>query len=63
MTSDEWKEVNAGDVLQNKITYQSFIVVDTQLQDEGMLVVTRTSVAMNPEEWDRRRKVVTVEEQ
>ena len=61
MTSDEWKEVNAGDVLQNKLTNLSFIVVDTMLQDEGILVLTRTIAAQNPEEWDRRRKVVNVE--
>ena len=61
MQNDEWQELNSGDVLYNKILKQTFVVVDTGLQGDGIVIVTRTFSAQNPEEWERKRKVVDVE--
>lgn len=61
MTSDEWQESNAGDVLQHEVSKQTYVVVDTGLLSEGIIILSRTVSAQNPGEWTRKRKTVDAE--
>lgn len=58
MQADEWKDLNTGDVLQNQITKQTWVVASTELEGDGVIILSKTLVAQNPEEWERRRKTV-----
>jgi hypothetical protein len=59
MQSEEWSnDLNTGDVLQNKVTGQTWTVASTELEDEGFIILSKTLLAQNPEEWERRRKTV-----
>jgi hypothetical protein len=58
MQPDEWLDLNTGDVLQNKLTHDTWVVANTELEGDGIILLTKTLAAQNPEEWERKRKTV-----
>jgi hypothetical protein len=63
MTGDEWKDLNHGDVLVNKFTHEAYVVMEANtIESEYVVALSRVVLATHPEEWDRKRKTVDVQE-
>jgi len=58
MTKDEWYTLEPGDVVQNKLSGTSYIVVRTQ---GNKISLIRTLEANHPVEWELVRKGTWVE--